>query len=124
LDANPLPLNAPGAHPHLHSHGSPSPRTSCPPRQPQTQIWLLVGVILILGSADKVYIPLIATGIFLAIVLIVPLVYGLVLSAKQRAAIAAWAASNFTKEGRQAAAAKPAPAGRTDDTKDVDTWRQ
>ncbi|KIZ06533.1 hypothetical protein MNEG_1421 [Monoraphidium neglectum] len=87
-------------------------------------IWLLVGVILILGSADKVYIPLIATGIFLAIVLIVPLVYGLVLSAKQRAAIAAWAASNFTKEGRQAAAAKPAPAGRTDDTKDVDTWRQ
>ncbi|KAI8476576.1 MAG: putative sodium/sulfate cotransporter 3 [Monoraphidium minutum] len=50
-------------------------------------LWLLLGVILILGSGKKVYIPLIATGIFLALVILLPLIYEAVLTPAQRATV-------------------------------------
>lgn len=46
-----------------------------------------MGVILILGSGNRVYIPLIATGVFTAAIILLPLLYTFVLSARQRAAI-------------------------------------
>lgn len=49
--------------------------------------WLLVGVILILGSGNKVYIPLIITGAFTALVVILPLIYERCLSQNQQASI-------------------------------------
>ena len=46
-----------------------------------------MGVILILGSGNKVHIPLAATGIFVALIIILPLIYEKLLSPGQRAAL-------------------------------------
>ncbi|GBF96422.1 sodium sulfate co-transporter, partial [Raphidocelis subcapitata] len=49
--------------------------------------WLLIGVILILGAGKNVYIPLIATGVFTALIVALPLIYEKLLSPGQRAAL-------------------------------------
>jgi hypothetical protein len=52
-------------------------------------IWLLFGVVLILGSGNKWYIPLIASAVFIAIVIVLPLIYEKCLSPSQREALSA-----------------------------------
>lgn len=51
------------------------------------QVWLFVGVLLILGSGNKWHIPLIASLIFTAVVIIVPAVYEYALNEHQRHAL-------------------------------------
>jgi len=48
-----------------------------------------MGVVLILGSGSKVYIPLIATGVFAALVITLPLIYEKLLTRSQRDGVAA-----------------------------------
>lgn len=54
---------------------------------PVLQVWLFVGVLLILGSGDRWVIPLVASLIFTAIVILVPGVYEYLLNDRQRRAL-------------------------------------
>lgn len=51
------------------------------------QVWLFVGVLLILGSGNRWIIPLIASLVFTAIVILVPAIYEYVLNERQKKAI-------------------------------------
>lgn len=50
-------------------------------------MWLFVGVLLILGSGDRWIIPLVASLIFTAIVILVPGIYEYLLNDRQRRAL-------------------------------------
>lgn len=51
------------------------------------QVWLFVGVLLILGSGNRWIIPLVASIAFAAAVIIVPAVYEYLLSDEQKRAV-------------------------------------
>lgn len=51
------------------------------------QAWLIVGVILILGSGERWAIPLVASVVFTGIVILVPAAYEYLLSDAQKAAV-------------------------------------
>jgi hypothetical protein len=53
------------------------------------QVWLFVGVLLILGSGDRWVIPLAASLVFTGLILIVPAIYEYVLNERQRVALSA-----------------------------------
>lgn len=89
-----------------------------PPPKPQRltqknqQAWLLVGVILILGSGYNYAIPLIVSLAFTAAVLIIPAIYEFVLSPAQRDAISAkLSRGKSTKNGWEAKHLPDAKAG-------------
>jgi hypothetical protein len=58
-----------------------------PPASSQQQFWLLVGVILILGSGFNFFIPLIASLAFIVIVITIAGVFEFVLNDRQKAAV-------------------------------------
>lgn len=86
-------------------------------------VWLFVGVLLILGSGNKWHIPLIASAIFTALVIIVPAVYEYALNERQRAAISKLLPGG--KKARSSWTDLPAAGGHTDVdgliVKDVDS---
>lgn len=53
------------------------------------QVWLFVGVLLILGSGNNWVIPLVASMVFTAVIIIVPGIYEYVLNERQRKALSA-----------------------------------
>lgn len=56
-------------------------------RRVTKQVWLFVGVLLILGSGNRWIIPLAASLVFTALVIIIPGVYEYLLNDKQRSAL-------------------------------------
>lgn len=87
------------------------------------QVWLFVGVLLILGSGYKWHIPLIASLIFTAIVIILPAIYEYALNERQRHAISKLLPG---KKARSSWSDLPAAAGAHADkdgliVKDVDS---
>jgi hypothetical protein len=103
---NPILLHHPKSHVR-HAADSPLHSPHAPTHQtvPSFQLWLLVGVVLILGSGSRVYIPLIASGVFTAVIIAVPLICEKLLTPSQRAEVPRLFGSIFgcgpaRKEGR------------------------